>query len=316
MHWRPTLTLAPVLATAAALGCSAPPERAAPPPRPRPIVVIETDFGSKDDAPALLKGVVLSIARDAQVVDLTEDVPPYDIVTGAQDLEDAPGIFPAGTVFVVVIDPGVGTARKSIAVELKNGNFLIGPDNGVLSLAMEKYGVQSVREITNPAFQRKHESETFHGRDVFSPCGAHVAIGSPPFAEIGPELKEWIKLPAPPVEVHQPSHGRAADGDVERITAHVAKIDDPYGNLWTDVTVHDLGSLAEVGTKLVFQFGDKRVLAPLSKTFGDVPEGQPLAYFNSRNRLSLALNMGNAAEKYGVKRGDKVTITRESTGEK
>jgi S-adenosylmethionine hydrolase len=287
-----------------ALGCSTPPpEKPAPaakPERARPVVVIETDYGTRDDAVALLRGVILSIARDVQLVDLTNEIPPFDIETGAQDLEDAPGIFPAGSVFVVVVDPGVGTSRKSIAVQLKNGSFLVGPDNGVLSLAMEKYGVQGVREITNPDFQRKHESETFHGRDQFAPCGAHLARGDS-FADVGPELKEWVKLPhAAPV----------AAG--EALEAVVAKIDEPYGNLWTNVTAENATKLGlAFGQKLAFKFADKSVAAPLAKTFGDVKEGEPLAYWNSRGRLSLAINMGDAAKTYGVKRGDKVTISRE-----
>jgi S-adenosylmethionine hydrolase len=284
------------------VGCSSPAPPATP-ARPRPIVVLETDFGSREDAPALLRGVVLAIARDATVVDLTHDVPPFDIETGAQDLEDAPGVFPAGSVFVVVIDPGVGTGRKGIAVELANGRFLVGPDNGVLSLAMERWGVKSVREIANPAFQRQHQSETFHGRDVFSPAGAFLAIGSPPFAEIGPEQRDWVKLPTNKVE--------RASGSLHAL---VAKIDAPYGNVWTNIRPEDLASSGSlpVGTRLRFELGGKSVVvAPLVKTFGDVKEGEPLAYWNSRGRLSLALNMGDAAKAYVAKRGDQVTVSIE-----
>jgi S-adenosylmethionine hydrolase len=291
-----------VLGAVLLAGCSSPPEKApqsmAPPVKPRPVVVLETDFGTRDDAVALLKGVVLSIAPDAQIVDLSHEIPPFDIETGAQDLEDAPGIFPEGTVFVVVVDPGVGTARKGIAVELNNGRYLVGPDNGVLSLAMQRYGVKSVREITSPEFQRKHQSETFHGRDVFSPCGAHLASRDP-FAQVGTELKDWVKIPnSSPERV----------GDLFKAT--VAKIDDPYGNLWTNVPADDFGAALGGQVHFVFDSG-KTVVAPLVKTFGDVKEGEPLAYWNSRGRLSLALNMGDAAKTYGVKRGDKVTISRE-----
>jgi S-adenosylmethionine hydrolase len=291
------------LTLATTLGCSAAPSRAqVAPARPRPVVVLETDFGSREDAPALLRGVILSIARDAAVVDLTNDVPPFDIETGAQDLEDAPGVFPEGSVFVVVIDPGVGTERKGIAVELANGRYLVGPDNGVLSLAMERWGVKAVREIASPAFQREHHSETFHGRDVFSPAGAHIAIGSPPFAEIGPEQKGWLKLPPSKVE-------RAG----EVLHGVVAKIDDPYGNVWTNVRPEDLAPSGPLpfGTRIRFVIGEKPVVAPLVKTFGSVKEGEPLAYWNSRGRLSLALNMGDAAKAYGAKRGDKVTVSIE-----
>ncbi len=277
------------------------PEIYASPP-PRPIVVLETDFGSREDAPALLRGVVLSIARDATVVDLTNDVPPFDIETGAQDLEDAPGVFPEGSVFVVVIDPGVGTQRRGIAVALANGRYLVGPDNGVLSLAMARWGVRSVREIANPTFQREHHSETFHGRDVFSPAGAYLALGSPPFAEIGPEQKDWVKLPANKVE---------RTGDLLR--AVVAKIDAPFGNLWTNIRIEDLAPTGSIpsGTRLRFVLGDKQIVVPLVRTFGEVKVGEPLAYWNSRGRLSLALNMGDAAKTYAAKRGDSVTVSIE-----
>jgi S-adenosylmethionine hydrolase len=286
-------------------GCS--PPRAESPaesqaPGTRPVVVFETDFGSHEDAPAILKGVVLSIARDAAVIDLTHDIPPFDIETGAQDLEDAPGVFPVGTVFVVVVDPGVGTTRKGIAVLLANGRYLVGPDNGVLSLAMERWGVASVREITNPAFQREHHSETFHGRDVFAPAGAHLAAGKAFFGGIGPEQKDWVKLPATKVE-------RAG----ETLRAVVAKIDEPYGNVWTNVRPEDLAPSGALpaGTRLRFVVGEKPVVVPLVATFGSVKEGEPLAYWNSRGRLSLALNMGNAAKAYAAKRGDKVTVSIE-----
>ncbi len=292
-----TARLAPLLA---AFGCA--PAPVAAPARPRPIVVLETDFGSHEDAPALLRGVVLSIARDAAVVDLTNDVPPFDIETGAQDLEDAPGVFPEGTVFVVVIDPGVGTERKGIAVELANGRYLVGPDNGVLSLAMARWGVRSVREIANPAFQREHHGETFHGRDVFAPAGAFLAIGAPPYAAIGPEQRDWVKLPPNKVE-------RIG----ESVRGVVAKIDEPFGNVWTNIRLEDLApsGVLPPGARFRFVIGDRSVVAPLAKTFGAVKEGEPLAYWSSRGRLSLALNKGDAAKAYGAKRGDRVTVAIE-----
>jgi S-adenosylmethionine hydrolase len=167
---------------------------------------------------------------------------------------------------------------------------------------MERWGVKSVREIANPAFQREHQSETFHGRDVFSPAGAHLAIGSPPFAEIGPEQKGWVKLPANKVE-------RAG----ELLHAVVAKVDEPFGNVWTNVRSEDLapsGSLP-FGTRLRFVIGEKAFVVPLMKSFGSVKEGEPLAYWNSRGRLSLALNMGDATKAYGAKRGDRITVSVE-----
>lgn len=271
----------------------------------RPTVVLMTDFGTKDDAVALLRGVVVSIARDAQVLDLTHEVPPFDIEAGARLLEDSPGIYPPGTVFVVVVDPGVGTARKPIAARLANGSYLVGPDNGVLALAMAKHGVQEVRTIEDRRFMLANVSTTFHGRDVFSPAGAHLALGAPPFAEIGPLYDGWVKLPPHRVE---PIMRAAPDlGETVGLQGEVVAIDEPFGNVWTNITPDDLRALAGSGD-LAFQIADKKIEAPLVKTFGDVPEGKPLAYWSSRGRLSLALNMGDAARTYGVKRGQVVVV--------
>jgi S-adenosylmethionine hydrolase len=306
---RPLALLAPLLVVAA---CSAPEHKESPPQaKPRPIVVLMTDFGLKDDAVSLLRGVVLSICRDATIADLTHEVPVFDVEAGARLLEDSPALYPPGSVFVVVVDPGVGTARKAMAVLLKNGSYLIGPDNGVLAPTMERYGVQEVRAIENPKFMLSNVSTTFHGRDVFSPSGAHLALGSPPFAEIGPVLDTWIKLPRHAVE----AFGPLTDEAVKRkwtglLKGEIVAIDEPFGNVWTNVTEKDLAGLPGSGN-LVFEVGDKTVAAPLVHTFGDVPEGKPLAYWSSRGRLALALNMGDAARTYGIKRGQPLVLHRE-----
>jgi S-adenosylmethionine hydrolase len=171
-----------------------------------------------------------------------------------------------------------------------------------VALAMQRWGVKRARAIASATFQRAHQSETFHGRDVFAPCGAHLAIGAPPFAEVGPEVSDWVKLPG-----NRPVALPGASG----LEARVVKIDDPFGNLWTNVTQADLAPIVQgYGETLVFDFGKTSVTAPLLKTFGEVAEGQPLAYWNSRGRLSLAINMGDAAKRFGVKRGDAVKVTR------
>jgi S-adenosylmethionine hydrolase len=267
-----------------------------------------TDFGTKDDAVGLLRGVVLSIARDALVLDLTHEVPPYDIAAGARLLEDAPGVYPPGTVFVVVVDPGVGTARKPIAVQLANGSYLVGPDNGVLSLAMAKHGVKEVRTIDDPRFKLSSVSTTFHGRDVFAPSGAHLALGSPPFAEVGPVWNGYVKLAPRRVEpIMKMGPGPA---EITGLQGEVVAIDEPFGNVWTNITPADLKTLAGSGD-LVFQIADKKVPAPLVATFGDVPEGKALAYWSSRGALALALNMGDAARTLGAKRGMVVVVSHE-----
>ena len=300
-----TLALSLLLICAA---CASTGQQPAPIERFRPTVVLMTDFGTRDDAVGLLRGVVVSVARDAQVLDLTHEVPPFDVQAGARLLEDAPGIYPPGTVFVVVVDPGVGTTRKPIAALLANGSYLVGPDNGVLSLAMAKHGVKEVRSIEDPRFMLRSVSTTFHGRDVFSPAGAHLALGAPPFAEIGPVFDGYMKLAPRRVEPMM-KVGRDL-GEIVGLQGEVVAIDEPFGNVWTNMTPADIQTLAGSGD-LVFQLGDRKVVAPLVKTFGDVAEGKPLAYWNSRGALALALNMGDAARTYGVKRGMVVVVHHE-----
>ncbi len=275
-----------------------------PTPPPRPLVVLMTDFGTTDDAVGLVRGAVLAVAPDAQVLDLTHEVPAYDLEAGARLLEDAPGVYPEGTVFVAVVDPGVGTPRRAIVVRLANGRWLVGPDNGVLSLAMARHGVDWVRAIEDRRFLRPEISSTFHGRDVFAPTAGHLAIGSPPPADVGPVVEDWIRVEPRPVVL--------VPGPPPALEARVVALDEPFGNVWTDVGPADLERLGARPERLVFRLGDagREVEAPLAGTFGDVPEGQPLAYWNSRGRLSLAINMGDAAHAFGVERGARVVVRR------
>jgi S-adenosylmethionine hydrolase len=292
---RAALALAAAAALAALAGCAAP-------ERPRPLVVLLTDFGAKDDAVGLLRGAVLAVARDAEVLDLTHEVPPYDVEAGARLLEDAPGIFPPGAVFVAVVDPGVGTARRPIAIALANGSTLVGPDNGVLSLAAARYGARSVRAIEDRRFMRGAVSTTFHGRDVFAPAAAHLARGEPRFEEIGPEVGSWVKL--------APQRARPLPGG--GLEGRVVAIDEPFGNIWTNIEPADLASLGIApGARLAFAFGEDprpAATAPLVATFGDVGKGAPLAYWSSRGRLALAIDEGDAARTYGVQRGTRVVV--------
>jgi S-adenosylmethionine hydrolase len=268
----------------------------------RPVVVLLTDFGTHDDSVALLRGVVMSIARDAVVVDLSHDVPPQDIAEGARLLADAPGFFPAGSVFVCVVDPGVGSARKSVAVRLRNGRFLVGPDNGLFTLAAQKWGVDEAREIQDPRFMLPGTSKTFHGRDVFAPAGAALAAGRPPFAEIGPLVSKLHTLDVP-----QPT---VAGDTIEGV---VIAVDGPFGNVWTNIAPTMLESIgAKKGDRLSVTFPSRTVEAPWVDTFADVPQNSPLVYASSRGAVALGVNTGDAAKSFGVKRGDAVRITRAS----
>lgn len=266
-------------------GCAATEDGAPPVP-----VVLMTDFGVKDDSVGLLRGVVLSIAPRAHVLDLTHEVPRYQIDDGAVLLAEAPGVYPPRTVFVVVVDPGVGTARRPIAARLPNGTVLIGPDNGILSLAIARHGPAEVRAIDNRGLMRGDVSTTFHGRDVFAPVAGHLASGVP-FEEVGPPLTEWEKVTLP-VAVKS---GETASG-------LVVSIDEPFGNVWTNIPA---AMLKEVGLKpgdtVEVLIQGARLKLRFVETFGDVAEGQPLLYVNSRGYAGLALNMGDFARTHEVK---------------
>src|SRR5216110_2584106 len=162
----------------------------------RATIVFMTDFGTADDSVAICKGVMYSIAPEARIVDLTHQVTPFSILDGARFLYGATPYYPAGTVFVVVIDPGVGSTRKAIVAHSKRGQYFVLPDNGLLTLVDQRDGIDAAREITNPDWMIGSKlSSTFHGRDIFSPAGAHVARGDD-WSKVGPEVvvKDLVRL--------------------------------------------------------------------------------------------------------------------------
>ncbi len=295
------MTRPPALALLAALavglaGCAAPPA----PARAvrRPVVALMTDFGLRDDAVGLLRGVVLDLAPDVQLVDLTHEVPAFDVAEGSRLLADAPGVYPAGTVFCVVVDPGVGTARRAIVARLANGSLIVAPDNGVITDAALQHGLTAVRAIETADYLRDAVSATFHGRDVFAPVAGHLAAGRS-FEGVGPLVEDWVRLERP-----RPSR----EGGVLR--GRVIAIDEPFGNVWTDIPAAWLEELGVAyGERVVVAAGGRDPgEVPYVATFGDVPEGAPLLYRNSRGKLALALNMGDLARARRIERGAEVTI--------
>src|SRR5437868_547538 len=165
-----------------------------------PTIVFMTDFGTVDDSVPICKGVMYQIMPSVRIVDLTHQVTPFAILDGARFLYGATPYYPAGTVFVVVIDPGVGTSRKAVVVKSRRGQFFVLPDNGLMTLVEQRDGLESSREITNPAWMIGSKlSSTFHGRDIFSPVGAHVARGDD-WTQVGPEIavKNLVRLDLKP----------------------------------------------------------------------------------------------------------------------
>ncbi len=282
------------LALVVAAGCATETPR-----REAATILFLTDFGIRDGAVAACKGVMLGIAPDARIVDLTHDVPPYDVEIAGEVLEQSLPFYPAGTVAVAVIDPGVGSERKAIAVRTKRGHLLVGPDNGLFTLVMQTEGVDAAVELRESRYFREpRTSSTFHGRDIFAPVAAHLATGTP-LDSLGPPVTP-VMLDIPPARL-----------SAARIEGAVRYIEDPYGNVVTDIRSALLDSLgAHVGDSLELRVGSRTLRLPWRNTFSDVPNGQALAVLHSRGVLSFSINQGDFASRFGVKRKDMVSVRR------
>ena len=256
-------------------------------------IVFMTDFGVVDDSVALCRGVMYSIMPDVRIVDLTHQVTPFSILDGARFLYGASPYFPAGTVFVVVIDPTVGSARKAIVAKSQRGQYFVLPDNGLLTLVEQRDGIEGVHEITNTAWMIGTKlSSTFHGRDIFSPVGAHVARGED-WTKVGPEM---------PVASLVQLQLKAAAVDDRGASAEVIATDGPFGNLVTNLDADDFLKLGyQRGQDVPVKIGNKEMKIKFVRTFSDVELGQPLLYIDSRGHFALAVNQGSFAAVYGVK---------------
>jgi S-adenosylmethionine hydrolase len=192
-----------------------------------------------------------------------------------------------------VVDPGVGSTRKAIVAKSKRGQFFVLPDNGLMTLVEQRDGIEAVREITNPDWMIGSKlSSTFHGRDIFSPAGAHVARGDD-WTKVGPEM---------PVASMVRLDLKAPRMDDRGMSAEVIATDGPFGNLVTNVSAEEFLKLGyKRGEEVPVKIGDKEMKVKFVKTFSDVPLGQPLIYIDSRGRFAMAVNQGNFAAKYGVK---------------
>lgn len=264
-------------------------------------LVIQTDFGTKDGAVAAMKGVAVGVDPHLPIFDLSQENTPYDIWEAAYRLKQTAPYWPTGTVFVSVIDPGVGTARASVVLRTKNGQFFVGPDNGTWTLVAEELGIAAVRRIDEKTNRRpgSEKSYTFHGRDIYAYTGARLASGTITFEQVGPLLEpKVISLPyQPPALKKGVLHGT------------IPMIDFHYGNVWTnipDTLFNELKpAFGEKFTVVILHNGKElyRGVIPYERTFGDVPEGSPLLYLNSLLNVAVALNMGNFAEKHGLASG-------------
>ena len=267
---------------------------AAPAPAPPPLKVIGfiSDFDVKDDAIGICKAVMEGVAPGVRVIDISHQVTPYDIAQGARFLAGTAPYFPKDAVFVGVVDPGVGSTRKPIIAKSKLGQFFVVPDNGLLTLVQDRDGIEAAREITNPDWMIGSKlSSTFHGRDIFSPAGAHLARGDDS-TQAGPALDvaQLVRINIPTASI-----------DAKGLHGDVIGTDGPFGNLILDIPQPDFAQLGyQLGDDIPVTLNGKPYSIPFHKTFSDVPTGKPLFYIDSRGRLSLAVNQGNFAETYRI----------------
>lgn len=264
-------------------------------------LVLQSDFGTRDGAVAAMKGVAIGVDPHLRIFDLTHEITPFDIWEAAYRLKQAAPYWPAGTVFVSIVDPGVGTERKSIVLRTATGHLFVSPDNGTLTLIADELGVEGVRVIDETRNRRagSEQSHTFHGRDVYAFTGARLAAGVITFDQVGPPLSgEMVRL------MYEKAR---REGDA--LIGNIPALDVRFGNVWTNIP-------AELWRELHPQHGDRFKVTirhedgnvysgvmPFVATFGDVPEGDPLLYLNSLHDLAIALNLASFAEQHGIQAG-------------
>jgi S-adenosylmethionine hydrolase len=270
------------------------------------MLVFQSDFGLKDGAVSAMKGVAMGVSPNLKLFDITHEIPAYNIWEASYRLVQTAPYWPAGTVFVSVCDPGVGTDRKSVVLLTKTGHYFVTPDNGTLTLIAEKLGIQEIREIDEVKNRRKNsaESYTFHGRDVYAFTGARLASKMIVYDQIGPKLLNQVVT----IPYRKPSYEQG------KVVGTIPILDIQYGNVWTDIN-RDLFNKLQIkigdaiqvqifnGTDKIFDGAVKYV-----NTFGEVQEGADVGYFNSLLNFSLGVNMASFSEKYHVFSGNTWSI--------
>ncbi|HEL1618805.1 TPA: S-adenosyl-l-methionine hydroxide adenosyltransferase family protein [Streptococcus suis] len=263
------------------------------------LLVLQSDFGLVDGAVSAMIGVALQESRDLVVHNLTHDITPYNIFEGSYRLFQTVEYWPEGTTFVSVVDPGVGSKRKSVVALTEQNHYIVTPDNGTLSFIKKHVGIKAVREISEVANRRANteHSYTFHGRDVYAYTGAKLASGHISFEEVGPELQvaDIVEIPTVPTEIGQ-----------DFVKGAIDILDVRFGSLWTSITREEFYTLNpqfEDRFEVTIYNNDMLVYqnqVTYGKSFADVRIGQPLLYINSLYRVGLAINQGSFAKAYNI----------------
>jgi len=261
------------------------------------VITVLTDFGTRDPYVGVMKGVILGIDPEARLVDLSHQVEPGDVVGAGFLLAASWRWFPAGTVHLAVVDPGVGSERKPL-VARADGHFLVGPDNGLFTAALDGAESVSVRELTAEARRLLPVSRTFHGRDIFAPAAAWLS-GGLDWETLGPELGSPVRadwLPAPATELDGMVRGQVVQVDV-------------FGNLITSIPGRMIAQLAPQGEPLALEWSGG-VVRQLVGTYAEAPSAAPVMLVGSSGYLEISVNRGSAAARTGVQRGDAVRLSR------
>lgn len=264
-------------------------------------LVFQTDFGLKEPAVASMKGVAYGVSPDLKMFDITHEIPVFNIWEAAYRLNQTARYWPAGTVFVSVVDPGVGTDRKSVVLKTRSGHYFVSPDNGSLTLVAETLGIEEVRRIDEtvnrlPGSERSH---TFHGRDVYAYTGARLAAGVISYEQVGPKEASSVVR----IEYKKPV---LIDG---RIEGTIPILDIHYGNVWTNIDAELFDQLGvALGDSVWVRISDGNDTlfeekVRFVRSFGGVELGAPALYVNDVLNIGLAINQGNFAERYGIEPG-------------
>jgi len=264
---------------------------------PTKIITLTTDFGLKDPYAAEMKAAILSICPNSTIVDITHEIAQFNIRMGAYVLASASPYFPEGTIHVAVVDPDVGARRRPILIQTRK-SFFVGPDNGMLILTAEQQGIVCIHEITNPKLMLPRVSSTFHGRDVFAPAAAHLSNGAPP-AEFGPEIRDAVKPDFAKVTLRK--------GVLVGEVLHV----DNFGNIITNIDEKEAARIRAVDVVNV-ELPNQKLKLKLCKAYGEAKPQEPLVLIGSHNYLEIAINQGNAAEKFKARPGDKIKLSQNS----
>tara|TARA_R110000868_G_scaffold408293_5_gene690994 strand:- start:25657 stop:26445 length:789 start_codon:yes stop_codon:yes gene_type:complete len=255
------------------------------------IITFTTDFGLLDHYVSAMKAVILGIAPEARLIDVSNDIPAQDIMAGAWVVRNSAFLFPPNTVHLVVVDPGVGTDRNPIVLKIED-QYFVGPDNGIFSLLYDEFKYKAYK-LNSAKYWRKDRSRTFHGRDIFAPVAAHISNGVS-LEELGEPIKELVTY-----------HWAVPLGDKDGLQGWVIHID-RFGNLITNISENLLEDTA--GRRKVKIYVGNTIIDHLVNTFGDVEPGEPVAFIGSSGMLEVGINKGNAAKMLSVDKGAQISL--------